>query len=59
LEIFLSVGCWSGVLQIWLDGFILLVELGEIGDDVFDDVGMGERVDLGFLLGVGWYSACS
>jgi len=45
------------VLQIWLDGFILLVELGEIGDDVFDDVGMGERVDLGFLLGVGWDSA--
>jgi hypothetical protein len=47
------------VLQIWLDGFILLVELGEIGDDVFDDVGVGEGVDFGFLLGVGWDSACS
>jgi hypothetical protein len=58
LEIFLSVGCWSRVLQIGFDGFVLLVELGEIGDDVFDDVGVGERVDLGFLLGVGWDSAC-
>jgi len=47
------------VLQIGLDGFILLVELCEIGDDVFDDVGMGEGVDFGFLLGVGWDSACS
>jgi hypothetical protein len=59
LEIFLSVGCRSRVLQIGLNGFILLVELGEIGDDVFDDVGVGERVDLGLLLGVGWDSACS
>jgi hypothetical protein len=59
LEIFLAVGCWSRVLQIGLDGFILLVELRQVGDDVFDDVGVGERIDLGFLLGVGWDSACS
>jgi hypothetical protein len=39
-------------LEIGLDGFVLLVELGEVGDDVFDDVGVGEGVDLGFLLGV-------
>jgi len=45
------------MLQIGLDRFILLIELGEIGNDVFDDVGVGERVDLGFLLGVGWDSA--
>jgi hypothetical protein len=47
------------VLQVGLNGFILFVKLGEIGDDVFDDVGVGERVDFGFLLSVGWDSACS
>jgi len=45
------------VLQVGLDGFVLLVELRQVGDDVFDDVGVGEGVDLGFLLGVGWDSA--
>jgi len=44
-------------LEVGLDGFVLFVELGEVGDDVFDDVGVGERVDLGFLLGVGWDAA--
>jgi len=40
-------------LQVGLDGFVLLVELGEVGDDVLDDVGVGEGVNLGFLFGVG------
>ena len=46
------------MLQVGLDGFVLLVELGQVGDDVFYDVGVGEWVDLGFLLGVGWNTAC-
>ena len=28
-------------LQVWFDGFVLLVELGQIWYEIFDDVGMG------------------
>ena len=38
------------MLQVWLDGFVLLVELGQVRDDVFYDVGVREGVDLCFLL---------
>lgn len=27
-------------LQVWFDGFVLLVELGQIWDEVFDDIGV-------------------
>jgi len=37
------------VLEVWLDGFVLLVEVGEIRDDILDNVGVRERVDLGLL----------
>lgn len=47
------------MLQVWLDRFVLLVELGEIRNDVLHDVGVGERVDLRFLRGVGWDTAFS
>jgi len=57
LKIFLAVGCWLVVLEVGLDGLVLLVELGEIRDDVLDYVGMWERIDLGFLLRVGGDSA--
>jgi len=40
------------VLQIWFDGLVLLVEECEIRDDIFDDICVRERVDLGLLLGV-------
>lgn len=40
------------MLEVWLDGLVLLVEVGEIGDDVLDDVGVWEWVDLGFVFGV-------
>lgn len=40
------------MLEVGLDGFVLFVEVGEIGDDVFYDVGVGERVDFAFFLGV-------
>jgi hypothetical protein len=57
LEVFFAVGWRSGVLKVWLYGLVLLVELGEVGNDVLDDVGMWERVDLRFLLSVGWNAA--
>jgi len=44
-------------LEIGLDGFVLLVELRQVGDDVLDDVGVGERVDFAFCLDVGWDTA--
>ena len=40
-------------LEIWLDGLVLLVEVGEIRYDVLDDVCVGERVDLGLFGSVG------
>lgn len=40
-------------LEVWLDGLVLLVEVGEIRYDVLDDICVGERIDLGFLGGVG------
>lgn len=32
---------FSVALQVWLDGFILLVELGQVWDKIFDNVGVG------------------
>jgi len=42
------------VLKVRLDGFVLLIELGKIGNNVFYDIGVGEWVNFGFCLGVGW-----
>lgn len=44
---------WGCALEVWLDGLVLLVEVGEIRYDVLDDVCVGERVDLRLLGGVG------
>jgi hypothetical protein len=41
LQVFLAVGCGRAVLQVGLDGFVLFVELGQVRDDVLDDVGVG------------------
>lgn len=49
---------WSGSLEVWLDGLVLLVELGQIWYDVLDNVGVWKWVDLGLLLGVDWNTAC-
>lgn len=42
----------GGVLaaQVRLDGLVLLVELGKIRDEILDDIGVRERVDLGWLV---------
>lgn len=57
LQVFLAVGAGARVLEVRLDGLVLLVEEGQVRDDVLDDVGVGKRVDLGFLLGVGGNAA--
>lgn len=36
----------------------MLVEVGEIRNDVFDNVGVWERIDFGFVLGICWDAAC-
>lgn len=38
------------MLQVRLNGFVLLVKLSQVRDDVFYDVGVREGVDLRFLL---------
>ena len=49
----------SGVaLQEGLDGLVLLVELGKVGNEILDDVGVREGVDAGLGLGVGGDTAC-
>jgi len=49
---------WSVALQVGLDGLVLLVELGEVGHEVLDDVGVREGVDARLGLGVGGDAAC-
>lgn len=44
-------------LQVRLDGLVLLVEVGQIGDQVLDDIGVRQRVDTRLLLGVGGNTA--
>ena len=39
-------------LKIRFYGFVLFVELSKVGNKVFDDVGMGERVDSRLVRGV-------
>lgn len=53
------VGRRGVALQERLDGFVLLVELGEVGHEIFDDVGVGQRIDAGFVFCVGGDAACS
>jgi hypothetical protein len=44
-------------LEIWLNGLVLLVEVGQIRDKVLDDVGVRQRVDARFGLGIGGNAA--
>lgn len=49
---------WAGALEIGLDRLVLLVELRQIWNDVLDNIGVWQWVDLGLLLGIGWNTAC-
>lgn len=49
---------WGVALEIWLNGLVLLVELGQIWYDILDDVGVWQWVDLGLVLGIDWNTAC-
>jgi hypothetical protein len=45
-------------LEVGLDGLVLLVELGQVGHEVLDDVGVREGVDARLLLGLSGNAAC-
>lgn len=47
----------SVALEIWLDGLVLLVEVGHIRDKILDDVGVRQRVDARLGLGIGGNAA--
>jgi len=49
---------YSVALEVGLDGLVLLVELGQVGHEVLDDVGVRERVDARLLLGLSGNAAC-
>jgi hypothetical protein len=46
-------------LQVRLDGLVLLVEVRQVGDEVLDDVGVRQRVDLGLCGVLGGNAACA
>jgi hypothetical protein len=50
-------GC-GVALEVWLDGLVLLVELGQVGHKVLDNVGVRKRVDAGFLFLFSGNAAC-
>ena len=53
-----AIGGGGVALKIGFYGFVLFVELGEVGNEVLDDVGMREGVDEGFVGGFGGNAAC-
>jgi len=48
LEVLLSIRRWCG-LEPWLDGLVLLVELGHVGNEILDDVHVWQWIYLGLL----------
>lgn len=40
-------------MEVGFDGFVLFVELGQIGNEIFNDVGVGKGVDAGLVGCVG------
>ncbi len=58
LTVFEAVGGFGISLEVRLDGFVLFVKMGEVGDEVFDDVGVGEGVDAGFVGSFSGNAAC-
>ena len=51
------IGRWCVALKVWFNGAILLVEEGEIWNEVLDDVGMRQWVNSTLLASVGGNSA--
>ena len=45
-------------LEVGLDRLVLLVELGQVGHKILDDVGVRERVDARLLLSLSGNAAC-
>lgn len=45
--------CLRLPLEIWFDRLVLLVELGQVGNKIFDDVCVRKRVDSHLLRGGG------
>ncbi len=58
MTVFEAVGGFGISLEVRLDGFVLFVKMGEVGDEVFDDVGVGEGVDAGFVGSFSGNAAC-
>lgn len=48
---------WRGrvALQVRFDGLVLFVELGQVGNEILDHVGVGQRIDAGLLGRLGRY----
>lgn len=46
-------------LEVGFNGFVLFVELGQVGHEVFDDVGVGKGVDARFVGCVCRDAACN
>jgi len=40
LAVLTSIWRWGVALEVWLDGAVLLVELGHIGNEIFDYIGV-------------------
>lgn len=49
---------WRVALEVGLNRLVLLVELGQVGDEVLNDVGVRERVDARLLLLLSGDAAC-
>lgn len=50
---------WRRVaLEVWLDGFVLFVEVSQVWHEILDDVGVREGVDAGLFARVGGNAAC-
>lgn len=51
---------WLAIgLEIWLNRFVLLVEMGQVRNQILDDVGVWERVNARLLGGIGRNTACN
>jgi hypothetical protein len=57
LAVLLAVGRFGVALEIGFDRFILFIEVGEVGDEVFDHVSVWKGIDAGLFGRVSWNTA--